>query len=137
MPRMFVKDMMADIIYTINCTIRCIMSVAVANSPAGPYEFYGYVKHADGEKIWPEKGDSYNFDPGILLDQGHIYMYTGFAPNAEFPKIFQFFMKFVEQVFMGGRVEPGERYAYRKKPDISIDSGMKDAIGTSFEKHAF
>ena len=49
-------------------------SVAVANSPAGPYEFYGYVKHADGKKYGLKKGDSYNFDPGILLDQGHIYM---------------------------------------------------------------
>lgn len=113
-------------------------SVAVANNPAGPYEFYGYVKHADGKKYGQKKGDSYNFDPGILLDQGHIYMYTGFAPNAEFPKIFQFFMKFGGASFMGGTcVELEKDMLTVKSQTYQLIPGMKDAIGTSFEKHAF
>lgn len=56
-----------------------IMGVAVADSPVGPFSFYGHVHYADG-KIWGrKKGDSFPFDPGVLVDDdGKVYLYSGF-----------------------------------------------------------
>ena len=55
-----------------------IMGVAVSVAPAGPYEFYGHVHYKDG--TWGrKKGDSFPFDPGVLVDDdGSVYLYSGF-----------------------------------------------------------
>ena len=56
------------------------MGVAVCDTPAGAYEFYGHVKFADGH-IWGTKsGEPFPFDPGIFTDDdGSVYLYSGFA----------------------------------------------------------
>ncbi|CUQ52428.1 MULTISPECIES: family 43 glycosylhydrolase [Hungatella] len=61
------------------------MGVAVCNTPAGQYEFYGYVHFEDGH-IWGTKsGEPFPFDPGILVDDnGKIYLYSGFAVKVPF-----------------------------------------------------
>lgn len=60
-----------------------IMSVAVCDTPAGEYTFYGSIKRSDGSIIGANK-ELYQFDPGILVDDdGRIYLYSGFAPNFE------------------------------------------------------
>ena len=59
-----------------------ITSVAVCDTPAGKYEFYGYVRRPDGTAYGSLAGDVNNFDPGIFVDDnGRIYLYTGFAPG--------------------------------------------------------
>lgn len=59
-----------------------VTSVAVAERPEGPYSFYGHVRHPDGTLYGNGKGDAYNFDPGMLVDDdGRVYMYTGFSPD--------------------------------------------------------
>ena len=56
-----------------------IMGVAVSDSPAGPFEFYGHVQYADGTVWGRKKGDSFPFDPGIFVDDdGRVYLYSGF-----------------------------------------------------------
>lgn len=56
-----------------------IMGVAVSDTPAGPYEFYGHVRHKDGTIWGRKKGDSFPFDPGVLVDDdGRVYLYSGF-----------------------------------------------------------
>jgi len=56
-----------------------MISVAVCDEPAGRYEFYGYVKYADGTPIGKKK-EPFQFDPGIFRDDdGRLYLYTGFA----------------------------------------------------------
>ena len=56
-----------------------IMGVAVSDSPAGPFEFYGHIKHKDGSIWGRRKGDSFPFDPGVLVDDdGRVYLYSGF-----------------------------------------------------------
>ena len=42
-----------------------MISVAVCDKPAGKYEFYGYVKYADGTPDW-KKEEPLQFDPGVL-----------------------------------------------------------------------
>ncbi len=56
-----------------------IMGVAVSDNPAGPYEFYGHVHYKDGTIWGRKKGDSFPFDPGVLVDDDRrVYLYSGF-----------------------------------------------------------
>ena len=58
------------------------MSVAVCNTPAGHYEYYGDVKTSDGRIYGIDKGDMLQFDPGVFADDdGSVYLYSGFCPN--------------------------------------------------------
>jgi len=56
-----------------------VVSVAVCDSPAGKYNFYGYVRYADGTKLGERKGDEPQFDPGVLTEGTKTYLYTGFC----------------------------------------------------------
>lgn len=57
-----------------------IMSVAVADGPAGRYEYFGDVKMPDGHVVGSSSGDMYQFDPGVLVDDdGRIWLYSGFG----------------------------------------------------------
>lgn len=51
------------------------VSVAVCDTPAGKYEYYGDVHYADGRTML----DFIPFDPGVINDDGHIYLYYGWA----------------------------------------------------------
>ena len=56
-----------------------MMGVAVADSPVGPFEFHGHVRHPDGTLWGRRAGDSFPFDPGVLVDDdGSVYLYSGF-----------------------------------------------------------
>lgn len=117
-------------LHALTCT-----SVAVADSPAGPFEFYGYVQHPDGTPWGMKKGDTFAFDPGVLVDDdGKVYLYVGFSPVG--------FMKTVFKL-RGNRVE--------EAVCLELDTDMKTVIGgekpvvpghdlakgTPFEGHAF
>ena len=56
------------------------IGVAVCNTPAGKYEFYGKVHHKNG-KVWGKRsGEQFPFDPGVLTDDdGRVWLYSGFA----------------------------------------------------------
>lgn len=58
---------------------RSIVSVAVSDTPAGRFEFYGYVHYADGTVLGEREGDEPQFDPGVLREGNRIYLYTGFC----------------------------------------------------------
>lgn len=61
-----------------------MISVAVCDKPAGKYEFYGYVKYADGTPIG-KKEEPLQFDPGVFMDDdGKLYLYTA-LPFREIP----------------------------------------------------
>ncbi len=54
-----------------------MMGVAVADHPAGPYAFYGHIHYPDGTIWGRKKGDSFPFDPGVLVDDdGSVYLYS-------------------------------------------------------------
>lgn len=56
-----------------------VVSVAVCDSPAGNYEFYGYVHYMDGVRLGEGASDQPQFDPGVLMEDGKVYLYTGFC----------------------------------------------------------
>ena len=117
-------------LHALQCT-----SVAVSNTPTGPFQFYGYVQHQDGIPWGEKRGDSFAFDPGALVDEdGQAYLYVGFSTDGLFKKIFQ---------LRGNRVE--EAVCLRLDADMKtvigeehpIVPGPKRAKGTPFEGHPF
>ncbi len=56
-----------------------VVSVAVCDTPAGKYEFYGYVHYPDGTRLGDRPGDEPQFDPGVLTEGDRTYLYTGFC----------------------------------------------------------
>lgn len=56
-----------------------VVSVAVCDTPAGEYEFYGHVHYADGTLLGNRETDEPQFDPGVLFEDGKVYLYTGFC----------------------------------------------------------
>ena len=54
------------------------MHVAVCDTPAGKYEYYGFVRNPDGTVF----DRCITFDPGLLNDNGRIWLYYGWAVSA-------------------------------------------------------
>ena len=57
------------------------VSVAVCDTPAGKYEFYGHVHYQDGTRLGDRKGDMPQFDPAVITEGDKTYMYTAFCGN--------------------------------------------------------
>jgi len=58
------------------------VGVAVADSPAGPYEFLDFVRYKDGRPIGGGEGEIRQFDPGIFIDDDkRIYLFSGNGPR--------------------------------------------------------
>ncbi len=111
------------------------VSVAVSDRPEGPFEFYGYVKHTDGMPYGKRRGETYNFDPAVLMEEnGRIYLYSGFAPD-----------KGILRTAMGMRgnldgawgMELEQDMLTLKGKPIMVVPGPLLASGTGFEGHAF
>ena len=67
-----------------------MVSVAVCDTPAGRYEFYGYVHDRNGVRLGERPQDEPQFDPGVLTEGNRTYLYTGFCGRGDkFPKIMQ------------------------------------------------
>jgi len=56
-----------------------IVSVAVCDTPAGEYQFYGYVHYDDGTRLGDKDGDQPQFDPAVITEGDKTYLYTGFC----------------------------------------------------------
>lgn len=113
-----------------------VTSVAVCDTPAGKYEFYGYVRKPGGVPYGEKKGEVNLFDPGVLVDDdGRVYMYTGFAPTPGW-------MKTVMQL-RGLKIDGG--YCVELEPDMLTMKGEPKMVlpgpaitaGTGFEGHGF
>lgn len=60
-----------------------IVSVAVCDSPAGKFSFYGYVQRSDGTRLGEADGDEPQFDPGVITEGDTTWLYTGFCPRGD------------------------------------------------------
>lgn len=110
-------------------------SVAVADRPEGPFEFYGYVQHPDGTPWGEKKGDSFAFDPGVLVDDdGRVYCYVGFSPEGFMRAVFK---------LRGNRVDGSVCLELDKDMKTVIGGekpivpGPKQAKGTPYDGHGF
>ena len=67
--------------YCLDDKMRSV-GVAVCDTPAGTYHFYGLVKDEKGGVIGEREGDTIAFDPGVFADEdGRIYLYSGNGPR--------------------------------------------------------
>ena len=57
-----------------------MISVAVCDTPAGAYEYYGDVAYPDGTPLGARAGDEHQFDPGVLAEGDGAWLYSGFCP---------------------------------------------------------
>lgn len=104
-----------------------VISVAVSDTPAGPYEFLDYVRTAKGDI--PDVGRW--FDPAILSEESGNYLYYGFAPAFRFPG-------------MEGVIFPGammvkladDMHTIISEP-VCVANGVDTAKGTGYEGHPF
>lgn len=129
--------------------------VAVSDSPTGPFEYYGAVQNPDGSVFTK----NITFDPGLLNDNGRIWLYYGWSMNFPKEKIanrtpeleeelvhlqMKRFSKSEEEVrttpgsVMGANVVELESDMLTvKSGPHRIVPGQLDADGTCFEDHAF
>lgn len=131
--------------------------VAVCDTPAGSYEYYGEVRYPDGRTF--DRGIT--FDPGLINDNGNIYLYYGWALSApqmrhKTKEELKQMRPMLKQVEMG-MFEKTEAQLAQEPEGVQganvvrldddmltviegpsrIAPGQIDAAGTSFENHAF
>ena len=112
-----------------------IMAVAVCDTPAGKYEFYGHIHYVDGTLLGEKEGDPFQFDPGVLVDDdGRIYLYSGFCPvNFPWGELGS-----EERLIEGGMViELDQDMVTVKEGPKVIFPDKAHGKGTDFEGHEF
>ncbi len=112
-----------------------IISVAVCDSPAGQYEFYGHVHYEDGTVLGKKDTDLLQFDPGIYVEDNRVYLYSGFCP----PNTFMWEMQGKKApAFKGAMVIElyPDMITVKKAPEI-IAPYVKNSSGTGYEGHEF
>lgn len=124
--------------------------VAVCDTPAGNYEYYGSVRTPDGKEM-----EKYiTFDPGVINDNGRIWLYYGWALSVPPEKIPdpEERLRMQSEVFGRTKVEltaqpecymganavalAEDMLTIQSEP-VRIVPGPWEAVGTSFEGHAF
>lgn len=102
-----------------------VVSVAVCDIPAGRYRFYGYVHYPDGTLLGKKPGDEPQFDPAVLLEDGKIYLYTGFCGRGD-----------KSRHGAMATVLASDMLTVLEEPKI-VAPGSEYSAGTDFEGHAF
>jgi hypothetical protein len=102
-----------------------VVSVAVSDTPAGSYEFYGYVHYPDGTKLGEREGDEPQFDPAVLTEGDKTFLYTGFCGRGDKSR-------------SGAMVtELGPDMLTVSQGPKTIVPGSEYSQGTEYEGHAF
>ncbi|MBQ5311638.1 MAG: family 43 glycosylhydrolase, partial [Oscillospiraceae bacterium] len=102
-----------------------VISVAVSDTPAGKYEFYGYVHYPDGTRLGEREGDEPQFDPGVLTEGDITYLYSGFCPRGDKSRT-------------GSKVVILDRDMLTVKEEpVLVAPGFEYSKGTEYEGHAF
>ncbi len=97
----------------------------MCDTPAGQYEFYGYVHDKDGGILGERPGDEAQFDPGVLTEGDVTYLYTGFCGLTDESR----------HGPMVTVLEP-DMLTIRQEPRF-IAPSLPYAKGTQWEDHAF
>ena len=118
------------------------IGVAVSDSPAGPFEFYGHIHYPENIKNGKTLSEHLPFDPAVLVDDdGKVFLYYGFSPAVPLKKEGE-----------DGDIEGAEKLEFsegamvaelesdmltlKEEPHMMIPGGLKEG-GTSFEGHGF
>lgn len=132
------------------------IGVAVSDSPAGPFEYYGHVHYPASIRGGATLKEDMPFDPAVLTDDdGRVYLYYGFAPAEEkemeiprvteeelaaMPQDLQTTMRTLQSITFGENsmvVELEPDMVTTKGEAQPCVPGGHHAAGTGFEGHAF
>ncbi len=102
-----------------------VVSVAVSDSPAGPFRFLGYVHDEKGGVLGERAGDEPQFDPGVLTEGDVTYMYTGFCPKGDRSRHGAMLTVLMPDMLT------------IKEEPVIIAPGMEYSAGTPYEGHAY
>lgn len=132
------------------------IGVAVSDSPAGPFTFYGHVKYPEHILQGKTLQEDMPFDPAVLTDDdGRVYLYYGFAPACEkemklpefspeemekAPEQVREMAEFMSRIKFGENsmaveLEP-DMITMKDRPHACVPGGHHTA-GTGFEGHGF
>lgn len=108
------------------------ISVAVCDTPAGKYEFYGMVHYENEDGSEKELTEYLLYDPAVLVDDdGKVYLYYGFCPSFPIPWV-------KDREIKGGMVvELKQDMITIKEPPKTVLPCFSNSLGTDFEGHAF
>lgn len=128
------------------------ISVAVCDSPAGKYEYYGDVRYPDGRPM----NRFIPFDPAVLNDNGHIYLTYGWGlgmdVNAGLSKLFmpkvmsKIFNKTIEEIkaeepqtILGANIVELEEdmLTVKSEPKRILEAMVNAGKGSELRKHSF
>ncbi len=111
-----------------------VISVAVCDTPAGEYDFYGHVHYPDGALLGKKEGDVFQFDPGLYREGDSVYLYSGFCPPLG---------KWKPDGTDNGRIEgpivvqlESDMLTVKTAPKV-IAPFIENGKGTTFEDHEF
>ncbi len=111
-----------------------LISVAVSDSPTGPFKFIDYVRYKDGKTIGSKK-EPLQFDPGIFVDDDkRVYLYTGFGTDKATPSFFN--RNPTEEGAMCFELEEDMITVKGEMSYIGVPA-KKKAKGTPYEDHPF
>ncbi|MCQ2613233.1 MAG: family 43 glycosylhydrolase [Treponemataceae bacterium] len=102
-----------------------LVSVAVCDSPAGKFQFLGYVHYKDGTRLGERAGDEPQFDPGVITEGDRTYLYTGFCGQGDKSRHGSFCTT-LDKDMLTIIEEP-----------VLVAPGVEYCKGTGFEGHAF
>ncbi len=102
-----------------------VVSVAVCDTPAGRYEFLGYVTYPDGTRLGERAGDEPSFDPAVLTEGDLTYLYLGFCGRGDKSRTGSM-ATILDQDMLTVRAAP-----------VLVVPGSEYSAGTGFEGHAF
>ena len=105
---------------------RGTVGVAVCDTPAGQYRFYGYVHYEDGTLLGDGKGDEPQFDPGVLVEGENVYLYTGFCARGDKSR----------HGAMATVLSSRDMLTVKRAP-VFVAPGCEYSRGTGFECHEF
>ena len=114
------------------------VNIAVCDTPAGKYAYYGYVQYPDGSAYGSKKKEPLRFDPAVLADDdGKVYLYTGFSSSAGQARL----MSAILGVYIDGAGNAVVRLDSDMKTVITepkrVIPGHETSKGTGFEGHEF
>jgi hypothetical protein len=111
------------------------MSVAVCDTPAGQYQYYGSIKYPDGKIAGGKAGEIFQFDPGVLVDDdGKVYLYSGFAPRPDRSSAYREKKLGIEGAYF---MELEQDMLTLKRGPTVILPGIERSEGTGYEGHEF
>ncbi len=112
-----------------------VIGVAVCDTPAGKYQYYGKVHYPDGTLLGRRSGDMFQYDPAVLVDDDRrVYLYSGFCYDAE---KMPFFKSLKENRRGSMVIELEQDMVTVKQPAKFLIPCKHSASGTGFEGHGF